>query len=181
MNWLGELVQKEVTPQDSVISIGCGVLQEILGLRCKSFLGVDIYQPYVDKLKSQGVNAVCADATRHDFGDRYDIVLALDVLEHLDKTDALALINKMKDISDSKVIVYTPSLFFDNVNVNWKGEDQNIFGWLENSDYSPYKNMGLNKHQEHLCLITEGELQEFGFATSTDNPDRNTFAVWTRE
>lgn len=178
MNWLGELVQKETDPQDSVISIGCGVLQEIIGLDCRSFFGIDIYQPYVDKLKSQGIDVICADVTKYEFVDKYDIVLALDVLEHLNKEDAISLINKMKSIANKKVIVYTPSHFFDNVNINGLGKEQDINSWLENSEASPYKNMGVNKYQEHLCLITEQELQSMGFSTSTDNPDHNTFAIW---
>ena len=181
MNWLGELVQEEITTEDTVVSLGCGILQELWGLKCKSFLGMDIYEPYVNKLKLAGINVVLADATTYDFkDDRFDIVLALDVLEHLSHEDAIDLIKKMKSIANKKVIVYTPKNFFNNVDTNWKGKHQDINEWLDKAENSPYKGLGINKHQKHLCLITEEELRDLGFSTYVTRIDNNIFATWTR-
>lgn len=178
MNWLGKIIQKEIKYDDSVLSVGCGILQDINGLDCKSLFGIDIYEPYINKLNSIGVNAICADVTKYEFKEKFDIVLALDIIEHLEKDDAIDLIKKMKSIANKKVIIYTPSYFFDNISVNYKGEKINILEWLNNSNVSPYKNLGINKFQEHKCFISEEELIEFGFFTSTDNIDNNVYAIW---
>lgn len=181
MNWLGELVQQYVSDNDTVISLGCGILQEITGLQCKNFTGVDIYPPYVEKLKNKGINAICADVTKYNFNPgKFDIVLALDVLEHLNYRDAFKLIKKMKTISNKKVIVYTPSTFFDNIDVNWKGKKQNIFEWMENDKNSVWKGLGVNKYQEHKCFLPERRLNKLGFITSKNNPDKNIFGVWDK-
>jgi len=179
MNWLGDLVQKEITGNDSVSSLGCGVLQEVMGLRCKSFVGFDIYEPYINKIKLLGVNAICADITKYEFGiNTIDVVIALDILEHLDFKEAYNLIKKMKRMARKKVIIYTPSHFFDNININWLGQKNNIFEWMENSPDSDWKGTGINKYQEHKCFIPDRVFKKFGFKTSTDNIDKNTYAIW---
>jgi hypothetical protein len=179
MNWLGELVQKEVTPNNSVLSLGCGILQEIEGLECAYFMGVDIYEPYIEKLRNRGYSVLCADITKMHLSS-FDVILALDILEHLELDEAIKLILRMQKAAIKKVIIYTPSKFHDNVNINWRGEKQDIFDWLDKSEQSLYRGLGVNEHQAHKCLITESMLQNFGFITSTDNPDKNIYAVWSR-
>lgn len=178
MNWLGELIQKEVTQDDSVVSLGCGIMHEIWGLKCKSFLGIDIYQPYINKMANLGIPVVCADITKYKFIDKYDVVLALDILEHLEYIDAIDLLNKMKEIANKKIIVYTPSKFFNNIDKNWRGENKEIFEWMENDIHSPWAGLGFNKYQEHKCLISINILRDIGFKTSTNNIDKNIYAIW---
>lgn len=182
MNWLGKLVQNEITPADTVVSLGCGILQEIMGLRCKSFLGIDIYEPYILRLQEQGINAICADITKFDFAkNKFDVVLALDILEHLEYPDAIKLINKTIKVANKKIIVYTPSKFFNNVDTDWRGNPKDVLEWMNSDVLSSYKNLGINKYQEHKCLITEKELQNFGFKTTIDNTDKNIYAVLEKE
>ena len=163
MNWLGKLVQKEISKHDTVLDIGCGIMQAIDGLKCKSILGIDIAMKYLDKIKNQ-YPTICLDVSEiHKFPLRsYDVVLALDVLEHLAKNDVYYVINQMGCIARKKVIIYTPATFKDNresVNDSW--------------------GMGINEYQLHRCLVSVDMLKNMGFEISYPEPDKNTLAIWS--
>lgn len=165
MNWLGRIVQKHVSEEDSVLSIGCGVLQDVSGLHCKKFTGCDIYQPYVERLRSIGYDVFQADATKLELPDNsYDIVLAIDVLEHIAKEQSLAVVEKMTKWARKKVIIYTPSIFYDNVTHSYRGDpaSDNLKFIAEDSE-SPYRGLGINQYQRHLCLYSREDLLSLGF------------------
>lgn len=150
MNWLGEMVQKHITENDTVLSLGCGIFNESKGLRCKNITGIDIYEPYVKKLTAEGYEIILDDITKHPFKEKsYDVIIALDVLEHLCYTDAVELLNKMKQIARKKVIIYTPIEFHDNIN-NVKT--------IHITKNSPYNGLGENRYQMHQCLIKQQDL-----------------------
>ena len=182
MDWLGILVQQNVSKSDSVLSLGCGIMAGHQDLQCKSFLGVDIYEPYMDFLKEKGVNCLLADITTMELkADSYDVVLALDVLEHIAYNKAVALVKKMKFAAIKKVIVYTPREFHDNVTENDLGRKFDVLKWLNDDGTSPYKGLGVNSFQEHRSLIEDSTLQRLGFITSIDNPAHNIFGIWTKQ
>lgn len=183
MNWLGRAVARYIAPTDTVLSVGCGVMQEIAGLPCLHFTGIDIYRPYVDKLCADGVDARMCDITVNSADDAlgmYDHVLALDVLEHIENVHIDNVLNRLKRHARKTVIVYTPKVFHDNVTENWLGQKQDINGWLDNDPSSPYKGLGVNDAQRHVSLITQDELRAHGFECWTTTTDANTFAVWKR-
>lgn len=181
MNWLGQLIQEEITEEDSVISLGCGVLQEIKGLKCKSFKGIDVYEPYV-KFSQKEFDIEFGDITKMEYPENsYDIVLALDILEHLNFDDAKRLIPLFKKMAKKKVIIYTPNKFYNNFSYNFEGKKDKPIQWLNKDNESPYKNLGINPYQKHLCLITEKYLQNLGFQTKIIQPDNNIYAIWRKE
>ena len=51
MNWLGHLVQKEVSIFDTVLDLGCGIMQATGGLQARSILGADLVDAYLDQIK----------------------------------------------------------------------------------------------------------------------------------
>ncbi len=184
MNWLGALVQDEITEEDSVISLGCGILQEIGGLKCKSLKGFDIYEPYVSNSKQKGYDVECKDITKMEYPkDSYDVVLALDILEHLKFDDVNKLIPLLKQMAKKKVLVYTPTKFYNNFSYGFLGNqiNTNPIEWLNDSKESPYYHLGVNIHQKHLCLITEQYLKNLGFQTKIVQPDNNIYAIWRKE
>ena len=182
MNWLGMLIQQHVSASDSVLSLGCGIMAGHEGLQCKSFLGVDIYEPYIDFLKKKGVNCLLADITTMELKpDSYDVVLALDVFEHIAYNKAISLVKRTKLAARKKVIAYTPREFHDNVTENDTGRKFDVLKWLNEDAVSPYKGFGINPFQEHRSLIEEPTLQRLGFITSTDNPSHNVVALWTKQ
>lgn len=180
MNWLGNIVQNNVRPSDTVLSIGCGVLQEIAGIQCKHFSGIDIYAPYVDHLKSKGYDVRHGDIvamTAEDIG-KHDVILLLDVLEHIDKAHFDSIMEKCKQAAQRCIMVYTPSQFHNNVTENWVGQPQDVNKWLDTAEESPYKGLGVNPAQAHVSLITVDDLARHGFDCWQAGVNNNIFAAW---
>lgn len=55
-------------------------LREVSG----TILGMDIYEPGVEYLRGQGFNVVLGDAQSFDLGRKFDVIVAGDLIEHLD-------------------------------------------------------------------------------------------------
>ena len=161
MNWLGKMVQRQINQEDTVLDLGCGIQQANDDIRAKSVLGVDIWDIYLDEIKGK-INTVRISMSELDrFMDKsYDVVICLDVVEHLDKDLALKVIDECKRICRKRAIIYTPSEFKDNMDAI-----QNTW------------DLGNNPHQEHKCLLDLNDFNLRGYYTSivTDN---GIFALW---
>ena len=163
MNWLGQLVQKHINLDDTVLDIGCGNLETIDGLQCNSYLGCDVWPKYLDVAKTKQ-NTVRIDATKDldRFPDKsYDVVLCLDVLEHVTLGDAEKILEHLKRICRKYVIIFTPSEFKDN-------ESAVLNAW----------DLGRCDYQRHRCVLTMEILKGHGFKVSTDNGDWAFFGVY---
>lgn len=175
MNWLGELVQKEIGRKDSVLDLGCGIMAPILDtcptylktkLRCKFIVGVDIFRNYLEEIKDKEGIAVMNLEIRDlsMFLDKsFDIVLLLDIVEHLEKDEAEKLILEAERIVRKKVIIYTPSYFYDNIE--------------HEKEHFPYCGLGDNPYFGHKSFISPDWLTERGYTVSFPPPDLNTFGV----
>ena len=161
MNWLGKLVKRKINQEDTVLDLGCGIQLANDGIRAKSVLGVDIWPVYLNAIKDK-INTVKISMSELDrFVDKsYDIVICLDVVEHLDKDLALKVIDECKRICRKRAIIYTPSNFNDNMDAVPNAWD-----------------LGINPHQEHRCLLDLNDFNSRGYYTEivTDN---GIFAIW---
>lgn len=181
MNWMADIIKNYIKEDDTVLSLGCGICNEIEGIKFKNFLGVDIYQPYVDELKKRNINAICRNIIDFESDDRsYDIVLLMDIVEHLEKEDAIKVIEKAQRICSKKVILYTPSKFIDNKTSSSYLGHGDVFEWLNNDPISPYKGLGINKFQEHRCVFSKKELENMGFVVNVTEIDNNFFGVYEK-
>ncbi len=78
---------------------------------CRLTVGVDLFEPYLEICKKQMIHdeLVHADIRRLPFKSKsFDIVLLMQVLEHLEKADGEKLIEAMEDIARMQVIISTP-------------------------------------------------------------------------
>lgn len=75
--------------------------------------------PWLSAVYDSVISANVADMTEAEL-DAYDLVLMVDVIEHLDKADALALIDRIR----GHVVICTPIAFFDNPEADegWESE-----------------------------------------------------------
>ena len=172
MNWLGKIIQSNIHKNDIVLDLGCGIMQATTGiydgkksLKCRTILGVEMVEKYLDKVKPYypTVKLNVKDTNRF-VDDSYDVVICLDVLEHLELQYAVELLKEMKRIARKKVIIYTPKSFDhngDNISNAW--------------------GLGENHLQQHHCLVTEKILNDLGYRTAITEIDHNILGVWTNE
>jgi len=146
-NWLGDIVEKHLEYTDTVLDLGCGIMQATDDMKCYVIVGVDIWDRYLDYTKTVWPTVKLDMSETDRFMDEsYDVVICLDVVEHLDKELALKVIDECKRICRKKAIIYTPDKFFDN-----HQKEEGAWG------------MGGNPLQNHKCLILKQELEQRGY------------------
>ncbi len=147
-DWLIPFVDKK-----KVLDLGCvrhnleetekdGWLHGLICERASSVLGVDYLEKEVKELKSRGYNVVCANVENMKFDEKFELVVAGDLIEHLNNFGLFLDNVKRHMFEDGLAIMTTPNpvcpiRFF---NVLFKGEP------------------GAN--DEHTCWFTEKVLRQ---------------------
>ncbi len=100
----------------SILEIGCGRGTLLEYLRNKKFtnvIGIDISKEQVDLAQSRGLNAVESDILSFlsDPNSNYDIIFAIDIVEHFDKSELVELFNALynKLNCNGVLIIQTPN------------------------------------------------------------------------
>ncbi len=100
---------------ESILDVGCGqgLPMQMINVRMNvvKSIGVDIYEPYIKEGKKRKIHTeyIKADIRKFSFKDKsVDVVMGLQVLEHLDKRDSWKLLEKMEKIARKQVIVSMP-------------------------------------------------------------------------
>lgn len=115
-DWL----QKYVDPEDEVIDFGCGLMPITRQLECKKMIGIDGWLPIVEQLRTDLEDMGHIYIWHLDLSGRLmeaandnsiDVCLAIDLVEHFDKDDALRLIGHMERIARKRVVIFTPDGF----------------------------------------------------------------------
>jgi predicted SAM-dependent methyltransferase len=81
--------------------------------RFKLTVGCDIYRPYLDQLRRKNYDGlVLCDASKLPFRKKsFSVCLAVEVIEHLEKDEAIACLKSLEEIITNIVIVTTPNGF----------------------------------------------------------------------
>lgn len=148
MNFLGKAVSAHLTKDDNVLDLGCGILQEF-GLYppiSKNFLGIDVFGPYLERIKHNSPTMLgeLPEICKNFLPDSWDVVLLLDIIEHLLKGYAEQVIGHCELIARKKVIIWTPE------------------GFCKQDAHAPW-NLPQCSYQEHLCGFEVIELEEHGY------------------
>lgn len=159
MNLVGIEEQKYISENDTVLSLGCGIMPELTDviltypktvLKCKRLVGVDAYKPYIDNLKSRGIEVVEWDLEDYPYpfeDNSFDHVLINDVAEHMKKLKYVnILFSESERIARKSVMGVTPKKFDIN-----DGGTINTWG------------LGNNKLQYHHVLIERKYLLDRGY------------------
>lgn len=95
-----EIILNEIKPTDRVLDVGCvdedlrysfgrGIwLHEFLRKRAASVIGVDIIKSEIKKLRDMGYSVIYADAETMQLGQKFDIIVAGELIEHLSNPGA---------------------------------------------------------------------------------------------
>ncbi|OQY70217.1 MAG: hypothetical protein B6D44_16250 [Ignavibacteriales bacterium UTCHB2] len=100
----------------SILEVGCGRGALLEYLRAKKFvnvLGVDISKEQIELAKSKNLNAIESDVLSFlkNSDSKYDIIFAIDIIEHFDKKELIELFNALynKLNENGVVIIQTPN------------------------------------------------------------------------
>src|SRR4051812_5594090 len=107
-------LREMIRPDMRVLDVGCsdGRGSEVLG--DVGAFGVDVYGPALLAARQAGRRVLPAQADARRLPYRtgsFDVVVALDVIEHFDKPDALSMISEMERVSRNIVVLLTPNGF----------------------------------------------------------------------
>jgi len=110
-------LQSELKGAVSILDLGCGSHSPLakINIKKKAFLvGVDIFKPNINKSKKKKIHDkyLVGDVLKIDkyFKRKsFDVVVALDLIEHLRKNEGLRLLKRMELIAKKKIIILTPN------------------------------------------------------------------------
>ncbi len=148
----------------SVLDVACGLSLKSQYLKADIRVGVDIYRPYLEKIDAKvPYVTVLHDVRKLDeiFLDKsFDLVLMLDIIEHLEKDESLAMMKVAERLARVAVIIETPEGFVpQNLDIWGHGGDEwqtHRCGWekaeLEGMGYQvvrrPYTMSNVRRHTE---------------------------------
>ncbi|MFH1353986.1 MAG: class I SAM-dependent methyltransferase [bacterium] len=97
---------------DTVLDVACGLSFKSKFIPAKVRVGVDIFEEYFNHIETDLPYAVVRYDVRK-LGEifipkSFDLVLALDIVEHLEKDEALDMIKQCEEIAKKAVIIETP-------------------------------------------------------------------------
>lgn len=142
------IIRYHLANSKTILDIGCGdgaLMSKVNSDKKYEVVGVDLYKPYLEKAKKSGVykRLISLDLRKLKFRNKsFDIVLASQVIEHLSKKEARALIVKLEEIARNKVIIATPNGFVK---------------------YDPFEVIDNNKLQEHKSGWKVEEMRKLGY------------------
>lgn len=109
---LVEYVRAEVRGCRTALDLGCGKdspLRHCPGIRS---VGVDLFEGYLEESRRRGIHDryLKADVRSVAFPPAsFDVVLAIDLIEHLTEEEGYQLIRRMEEWAGRKVILFTPN------------------------------------------------------------------------
>jgi len=131
----------------TVLDVACGLSLKSQYLDADIRVGVDIYRPYLEKIDAKvPYTTVVHDVRKLDevfLAKSFDLVLMLDIIEHLEKDESLALLETAERLAKVAVIIETPEGYVP----------QNIDIWGHGGDH----------FQTHRCGWEKAELEAMGY------------------
>ena len=127
-------IRKALLGCDSVLDVGCGVTTTMRQLEIPQTCGAEGYAPSFSEAKRQNthdqlVQCDVRDLSKHFQSGQFDACIALDVIEHLTKSDGLKMIADMEKIARKRIIFFTPSGFLEQHHASNDDLQEHLSGW----------------------------------------------------
>jgi len=119
-------------------------------------VGLEIHHPYIERQSKLGLYDKIVKANVFDIpfdNGCFDVVLACEIIEHLEQEDGLKMINEIERVSKNLVIVTTP------------------FGFMKQEEYDG------NKYQIHRSKWYPSDFIKMGYEVKLLNPSPLTRSV----
>jgi SAM-dependent methyltransferase len=97
-----------------ILDIGCGrysALSQVIKTQNFYAIGLDIFEPHVRASNRRGIyqGVICGDVRALPIKDKqFDLVILLEVLEHLDKEDGQKALSELERVSREAILLTTP-------------------------------------------------------------------------
>ena len=122
----------------SVLDVGCGSNSPIREVKKRFYSeGIDIDKPSIIQSKKKKIHdryivGDIQDIDKYYKQKSFDAVISTDVIEHLEKKDALRLLKKMEKIARKKIIILTPNGFYHQDHLDKNPHQEHKSGWSVN-------------------------------------------------
>ena len=119
---------------DSILDVGCGKSSPLRFIPDSYLVGVEADSKELEQAKKLRTHDEYFMVDVKKLGeffetDQYDACVALDVIEHLTKSDGLRLIQDLERIARNKVVIFTPRGFLQQSS-NREGDlQEHLSGW----------------------------------------------------
>lgn len=127
-------IEKHLRGCKTILDVGCGDKSPVGLLENKyTTVGIDGYKPAIEESKKKKIHNsyILGDIKKLNSlvkKKSFDAVMALDVIEHLDKDDGYKLLDNMERAARKKVILVTPNGFIPQYNKENKLQ-AHLSGW----------------------------------------------------
>jgi len=143
-------VREAISNGESLLSLCCGIGNELGGLNTQEVTAVDIAPQYLAEVHKAcpRVNTVCSDSLvyiKKQPANSVDVISNIDGIEHLTKQAGLELIEQMKRVCRKKILLFTPE------------------GYVRNEPHNAWGIEGANEFQIHKSGWKVKELEGLGF------------------
>lgn len=154
----GKYLNKELRDCNSVLDLGCGNHSPLQLVKREHYkVGVELYAPYIKESKAKGIHDkyIKEDVMKLNLKpNSFDVVIALDLIEHLKKKEGIKLLKKMERWARKKIIIYTPNGFIMQDEKDRNKLQRHLSGWnVEDFKSRRYKIIGING----LRILREGQ------------------------
>ncbi len=135
-------IKKELKDCESVLDLGCGPSSPLQFCPdIKRSVGVEGYEPYLKRSQDAKIHTEYLNKQLQDLDfapGSFDVVMMIEVIEHLPEADGLALIQKAEKWAKKKVIISSPNGFIAQKEVDSNPLQKHLSGW----DYVTMKKLG---------------------------------------
>lgn len=140
---------------ESLLSLCCGIGNELEGLGSHDITAVDVVPEYLERINHAHpeIKTVCEDALKYirkQPKDSVDIISIIDGIEHMEKIQGLALIMHMKRVAKKQILLFTP-------------QGHNETGFVRNEPHHAWEIPHGDEYQVHKSGWMLAELQDLGF------------------
>jgi len=138
------ILRRYVNETDKVIELGAGVSSHIrIIYKDIDITAIDNHNASITKAIEKNIytNYIEGDVLKlNDIleANSYDVVVAFDLIEHLDKNQGEQLIQLMKNVARKRIIIYTPNGFLPQPAYDNNLFQEHISGW----SYNEMRNKG---------------------------------------
>lgn len=131
------MLEKQLADCKTVLDVGCGHSSSI-GMIRKNFKseGIDIFKKTLELSKKKKLHDTyklgdIKKLSKIYKNDSFDACVAIDVIEHFTKKDALKLISDMEKIAKKKVILLTPNGYYEQDDYDGNPYQAHKSGWVK--------------------------------------------------